>query len=85
MKKTKIKKNDQVLVISGKDRGSKGKVLRVFPARELAIVERVNMVKRHTRQNRAEGDPGWSPREGSADPSVEPHADRSQQRASRRA
>ena len=55
MKKTKIKKNDQVLVISGKDRGSKGKVLRVFPARELAIVERVNMVKRHTRQNAQKG------------------------------
>ena len=55
MKKTKLKKNDQVLVISGKDRGSKGKVLRVFPARELAIVERVNMVKRHTRQNAQKG------------------------------
>ncbi|MEO7972864.1 MAG: 50S ribosomal protein L24 [Thermoanaerobaculia bacterium] len=55
MKKTKIKKNDQVLVIAGKDRGSKGKVLRVFPARELAVVERVNMVKRHTRQNAQKG------------------------------
>ena len=43
MKKTKIKKNDQVLVISGKDRGSKGKVLRVLPAKELAIVERVTV------------------------------------------
>ena len=35
MKKTKIKKNDQVLVIAGKDRGAKGKVLRVLPAQEL--------------------------------------------------
>jgi large subunit ribosomal protein L24 len=53
--KTKIKRNDQVLVISGKDRGAKGRVLRVIPAREMAIVERVNLVKRHTRQNPQKG------------------------------
>lgn len=55
MNKTKIKKNDQVVVIAGKNRGAKGKVLRVLPARESAIVERVNMVKRHTRQNPQRG------------------------------
>jgi large subunit ribosomal protein L24 len=55
MKKTKIKKNDQVVVISGRSRGAKGKVLRVMPARELAVVERVNMVKRHTKQNAQKG------------------------------
>jgi len=55
MNKTKIKKNDQVLVIAGKDKGAKGRVLRVFPARQMAIVERVNLAKRHTRQNPQKG------------------------------
>ena len=51
MAKLRIKKNDQVLVIAGKDRGARGKVLRVDPARGTAIVERINMIKRHTRPN----------------------------------
>lgn len=51
MNKVKIKKNDEVLVILGKDRGVKGKVLRIFPAKGTAIVERVNMIKKHTRAN----------------------------------
>ena len=51
MPKVKIKKNDEVLVTQGRDRGVKGRVLRVFPAEETAIVERVNMIKRHTRPN----------------------------------
>ena len=55
MKKPRIKKNDQVVVIAGRSRGAKGKVLRVLPARELAVVERVNMVKRHTKQNAQRG------------------------------
>jgi large subunit ribosomal protein L24 len=55
MIKTRIKKNDQVLVISGKNRGAKGKVLRVIPARSMAVVERVNLVKRHTKQNPQKG------------------------------
>ena len=51
MVKTKIKKNDQVLVTSGKDRGAKGRVLRVNPDKGTAVVERVNMIKRHTKAN----------------------------------
>ncbi|OFV84948.1 MAG: 50S ribosomal protein L24 [Acidobacteria bacterium RBG_16_64_8] len=51
MVKTRIKRNDQVLVIAGRDRGAKGKVLRVFPSKGTAIVERVNMMKKHTRAN----------------------------------
>ena len=43
----RIKKNDSVMVIAGKERGKTGKVLRVFPARDRALVERLNMVKRH--------------------------------------
>lgn len=51
MPNTHVRKNDQVEVIAGRDRGKRGKVLRVFPARDRAIVERVNMIKRHTRPN----------------------------------
>lgn len=46
-----VKKEDQVLVMIGKDRGKTGKVLRVFPATNKAIVENVNFIKRHTRPN----------------------------------
>lgn len=51
MIKSKIKKNDQVVVIVGKDKGARGKVLRVFPAKGTAIVERINLKKKHTRPN----------------------------------
>lgn len=47
----RIRKNDQVAVIAGRDRGKRGKVLRVFPSRNRVIVERINMMKRHTRPN----------------------------------
>ena len=49
--KLHIRKNDQVEVLSGRDRGKRGKVLRIIPDRARAIVERVNMIKRHTRPN----------------------------------
>jgi large subunit ribosomal protein L24 len=53
--KVHVKKNDQVLVIAGKDRGARGRVLRVLPGTRRAIVERVNMIKRHTRPNPQRG------------------------------
>jgi large subunit ribosomal protein L24 len=49
--KVRVKKNDEVVVLTGRDRGVKGKVLRVFPSAATAIVERVNLIKRHTRPN----------------------------------
>jgi large subunit ribosomal protein L24 len=55
MNKLKVKKNDQVLVTSGKDRGARGRVLRVLANEGKAIVERVNMMKRHTRPNPNKG------------------------------
>jgi large subunit ribosomal protein L24 len=45
----KVKKGDTVQVISGKDRGAKGKVIKAFPATGKVIVEGVNRVKKHTR------------------------------------
>ncbi len=49
--KLKIKKNDQVVVIAGRDKDVRGKVLRVHPSQGTAIVERINLVKKHTRPN----------------------------------
>ena len=54
----RIKKGDTVSVLSGKDRGKTGKVLQVWPDRERALVERINLVKhfeRRTQQNQAGG------------------------------
>lgn len=45
-----IKKDDRVVVISGKDRGKVGKVLAVFPKERTVIVERVNFVKHHSKR-----------------------------------
>jgi large subunit ribosomal protein L24 len=45
----KIRKNDTVLVIAGKDRGKKGKVRKALPRKDKVIVEGVNMIKRHSR------------------------------------
>ena len=51
MKHSKLKKNDQVVVIAGKDRGRQGKIIKILPAENRVIVERVNMIKRHVRPN----------------------------------
>jgi large subunit ribosomal protein L24 len=45
----KVKKGDMVLVIAGKDKGAKGRVLTAFPKVDKVIVEGVNRVKKHTR------------------------------------
>lgn len=55
MNKLKVKKNDQVLVTSGKDRGARGRVMRVLPDNGKAVVEQVNMIKRHTKPNPQRG------------------------------
>ena len=53
MKKVKLKKDDVVVVVAGKDRGKQGRVLRVYPATQRVLVERVNQVKKHLRPNPA--------------------------------
>ena len=45
----KIRKNDNVMVISGNDRGKTGKILKVFPKKTRVIVEGINLRKRHTK------------------------------------
>jgi large subunit ribosomal protein L24 len=44
-----VKKGDQVVVLSGKDRGRTGRILRVIPKKDRVVVEGVNIIKRHTR------------------------------------
>jgi len=49
--KLKIKKGDRVVVLTGRDKGKKGEVLRVIPDERRALVRGVNMVQRHQRQS----------------------------------
>lgn len=53
----KIKKNDQVLIITGKDKGKTGKVLNAMPKREAVVVESVNIRKKHMKP-RKQGEKG---------------------------
>lgn len=56
MAKLKIKKDDNVVVISGRDKGKQGKVLRVFPTEERAVVQGIHIARRHSKPSM--GDPG---------------------------
>ncbi len=51
----KIKKGDRVVVVAGRDKGKTGEVRSVIPAEDRAIVAGVNLVRRHTTPDRADG------------------------------
>ena len=53
MVKIKIRKNDIVLVNSGNSKGEKGKVIKIYPKENKAMVEGVNMISKHTKPNAA--------------------------------
>ena len=55
MRAAKIRRDDEVIVVSGKDRGKTGKVLRVDPKRQRVYVEGLNIVKRHQRPQQVRG------------------------------
>ena len=63
----RLKKDDQVEVLSGKDKGRVGKILRVNPSRNKAIIEKVNIVKRHTKPNPANQQGGIIEKEAMVD------------------
>lgn len=46
-----IRKNDNVMVVSGKEKGKKGRVIAVYPTTNRILIEKLNMIKRHTRPN----------------------------------
>ena len=54
----RIRRGDEVIVISGKDNGKSGKVLRVDPAKERVYVEGLNIIKRHMRPRPGSMEPG---------------------------
>lgn len=53
MGKIKIKKDDMVIVLTGNSKGTKGKIIKVYPLENRAIVEGVNMSSKHTKPNAA--------------------------------
>ncbi|MDH4161073.1 MAG: 50S ribosomal protein L24 [Nitrospirota bacterium] len=46
-----IKKNDTVLVTAGKEKGKRGRVIAVYPSNNRVLIEKLNMIKRHTKPN----------------------------------
>ena len=63
MPKLRIRKDDEVIVVSGRDRGKRGKVLRAYPAENRVLVEGVNVVKRHTKPSQLEPQGGIKEKE----------------------
>jgi large subunit ribosomal protein L24 len=64
-KKYHIKKEDRVMVLSGKERGKIGKVLKILPKKDRIIIEKVNMIKRHTKPGGMAAQGGIIEKEGS--------------------
>lgn len=60
----RVRKNDKVRVIAGNDRGKTGQVLKVFPDKGQVIVEKVNLIKRHTRRSQTLPQGGIIEKEG---------------------
>lgn len=54
----KFRKGDDVVVLAGKDKGKRGVILKVLQDKEKVVVENINMVKRHTKGNPMQGQPG---------------------------
>lgn len=62
--KCHVKKGDEVLVLAGKEKGKRGKIIAVFPKKQRAIVEGLQMIKRHTRKNQQNPNGAIIEREG---------------------
>jgi len=60
-----VRKGDTVIVVAGKERGKRGRVLRVIPEKSRVVVERINMIKRHQRPTQKLPQGGIIEREGS--------------------
>ena len=62
-----VRKGDQVVVIAGKEKGKRGRVLRLLTNKERVVIERINMVKRHTKPTQRNPRGGIIEKEGSVD------------------
>jgi len=60
-----VKKNDEVVVIAGTEKGKRGKIIEVLPAKQRVIVEGVKMIKKHTKRNQQNPEGAIVEREGS--------------------
>jgi len=79
-----VKKNDEVVVLGGADRGKRGKVIAVLPKKQRLIVEGVRMIKRHLRKSQQHPQGAIVEREGTLHFSQVMKADRYDARAARR-
>ena len=79
-----VKKNDEVVVIAGADKGKRGKVIAVLPKQQRVIVEGARMVKRHMRKSQQHPQGAIVEREGTIHLSNVMKADRFDARATRR-
>jgi large subunit ribosomal protein L24 len=84
MPKSHVKRGDEVVVISGTERGKRGKVIRVLADKERVIVEGVKMIKRHTRKNQQHPQGAIVEREGTVHLSNVMLAERFDARAAKR-
>ena len=64
-----VRKGDQVVVIAGKEKGKRGRVLRLLTEKDRVVIERINMVKRHTKPSQRNPRGGIIEKEGSVESS----------------
>ena len=64
-----VRKGDQVVVIAGKEKGKRGRVLRLLTEKERVVIERINMVKRHTKPSQRQPRGGIVEKEGTVEAS----------------
>jgi large subunit ribosomal protein L24 len=62
--KTHVKRNDEVVVISGNHKGKSGKILQVYPEKSQVLVEGVRMIKKHAKRSQDRPDGGIIEKEG---------------------
>ena len=84
MQKFHVKKGDEVVVISGTERGKRGKIIQVLRDKQRVIVEGVKMIKRHTRKNQNNPQGAIIEREGTVHISNVMLADRFDAKAAKR-
>ena len=84
MPKRHVKKGDEVVVITGAERGKRGKIIEVLTGKERVIVEGIKMIKRHTRKNQNNPNGAIVEREGTIHISNVMKADVFDERASKR-
>lgn len=59
VKMMKLRKNDQVVILAGKDKGKRGKIIEVFSKANKVLVDGINLVKKHQKPNPARSVNGW--------------------------